>query len=224
MTRVHNPDIRAALTAPDASVRLRAALAAGAHPADAYAEILISRCAVEPDFFVRDMLTWAIVRLDPEVTVDRLLGELDSPIPQARSQALHSLSKIGDPRAWPIEGHLLRDPDDEVARTAWRTAAGLVPAGSEAELAEVLATQFGRGDLEIQRSLSRVFVLLGEPAAAVVTRAQTDPDDDVRAHAVATGRLIANPEEDFGAEIEQAKRAAALHNAPVPPPHLSDEP
>lgn len=226
MTRAQHTKIRStpdasvvsALSASDASVRLRAALAAGTHPADACAPILIARCAVEPDFFVRDMLTWAIVRLDPAVTLDLLLAELGSQVPQARSQALHSLSKIGDPRAWPAIGDdLLRDPDDEVARTAWRTAAGLVPEGRQNELAQVLASQFGRGDHEVQRSLSRVFVMLGDAAAPVVARARTAADEGVRAHAIATERLMDDPDADFETAIRQAQRVAALRDAPVPP-------
>jgi hypothetical protein len=59
---------------------------------------------------------------------------------QTRSQALHTLSKIRDARAWPaITRSLLRDRDDEVARSAWRAAAALVPEGQERELAEELA-------------------------------------------------------------------------------------
>lgn len=115
---------------PDPSPRLRAALAAGTDPDPQRVPELIRRCAEEPDFFVRDMLTWALTRHPDEATVPLLLEELGSPIPQARAQALHTLSKIGDARAWPaITDAMLHDADDEAARTAWRTAAGLVPPG-----------------------------------------------------------------------------------------------
>jgi HEAT repeat protein len=117
-----------ALGATDASVRLRAALAAGSKPDPGLLETLVERCAVESDFFVRDMLSWALTRLPPEVAVPRLRQELDAERPQARSQALHTLSKIGDDSAWPwITRDVLRDADDEVARTAWRVAVVLVP-------------------------------------------------------------------------------------------------
>jgi len=51
---------------------------------------------VEPDFFVRDMLTWALIHHDGSLTLDRVLPELRSPIQQARSQALHTLYKLAD--------------------------------------------------------------------------------------------------------------------------------
>ncbi|MCP2342512.1 HEAT repeat domain-containing protein [Actinomadura rupiterrae] len=117
-----------ALRARSASVRLRAAMAVGTNPDPRFVAELIERSAVEPEFFVRDMLTWALTRHAPSETVPRLMDELASPRPQARSQALHTLSKIGDRRAWPaITRAHLTDPDDEVARAAWRAAVVLAP-------------------------------------------------------------------------------------------------
>ena len=105
-----------ALSAPDASTRLRAALAAGTAPEADFVDPLVQRCAVEPDFFVRDMLTWALTRLPAEVAVPRLVVELSSTRAQARSQALHTLSKIGDGSAWPaITDDLLHDTDTELS-------------------------------------------------------------------------------------------------------------
>lgn len=49
--------LRAALAVDSSSVRLQTAMAAGLRPKDAYIDVLVQRCAVEPDFFVRDMLT-----------------------------------------------------------------------------------------------------------------------------------------------------------------------
>jgi HEAT repeat protein len=120
---------RALLEAPDPSLRLRAAVAAGTTPAPEQVDLLVRRCAVEPEFAVRDMLTWALTRQQARTTVvDRLVAELASPEPQARSQALHTLSKIADERAWPaITVALLQDADDEVARAAWRAAVVLAP-------------------------------------------------------------------------------------------------
>ncbi|RIJ05522.1 HEAT repeat domain-containing protein, partial [Clavibacter michiganensis subsp. insidiosus] len=93
--------LAAALRAPDASARLQAALTAGTRPDPALVDGLIHRCRVEPDLNVREMLTWALIRHDPEITIPPLIAELTSPIPQARGQALHTLSKIGDRRALP---------------------------------------------------------------------------------------------------------------------------
>lgn len=150
-----------ALESPDPSVRLRAAMEMGKHPDPEHLDALVGRCAVEPDFYVRDMLTWAITRLPSHSTLPRLRRELESETAQARSQALHTLSKIGDRSAWPWVSRMLHDPDCEVARTAWRSAAALVPDDARRALAVELAGQLGRGDRSLQRSLSRSLIELG---------------------------------------------------------------
>jgi hypothetical protein len=214
--RLQQARLEAALDDPDPSARLQAALTAGTRPDPAHVDVLIARCAQEPDFFVRDMLTWALTRHEPSATVELLLSELRSAVPQARSQALHTLSKIGDPRTWhAITTELLQDTDDEVARAAWRTAAAVVPADRATDLAETLSTQFDRGEPQTQRSLSRAFAALGAAAAPVVERAKLDRNPGVRAHAIATERLMTDAEEDFGDAIAEARRTVALLGAPL---------
>ncbi|WP_374224556.1 HEAT repeat domain-containing protein [Micromonospora sp. C51] len=195
----------------DPSVRLRAALAAGTTPDRQLIAKLVERCAVEPEFSVREMLTWALTRHLAELTVPRLVAELRSETAQARSQALHTLSKIGDRRAWPaITRALLTDNDDEVARSAWRAAVVLVPDGDEPALAEVLATQLGRGGRETQLSLSRALIALGEVITPILRAAARDADPGVRQHAIATQRLLDDPDAGFAFAIEEAKRVVAL--------------
>ncbi|MFE9137805.1 HEAT repeat domain-containing protein [Streptomyces sp. NPDC007355] len=194
-----------------ASVRLRAALAVGTTPDPCFVDKLVERSAVEPEFFVRDMLTWALTRHPVSLTLPALLGELRSDGTQARSQALHTLSKIGERQAWPaITRALLCDGDDEVARSAWRTAVVLVPDGEESGLAEVLATQLGRGGRETQLSLSRALVALGDAVGPALRAATTASDPRVRAHALATERLLRDPDTGFEFAIEEAKRVVAL--------------
>lgn len=203
--------LAAALAVPDSSVRLQVALAAGTRPDSAFVDVLADRCAVEPDFFVRDMLT----RHDRQAVTGRMLRELSSATAQARSQALHTLSKIGDRRTWPaITDALLQDPDDEVARAAWRAAVAVVPVEEAPALAETLATRLGRGGRDVRLSLSRAFVALGPAGGDVLDRATGHPDPDVRAHALATEHLIRNPNEGFDAAVDEARRAAALLGAP----------
>ncbi|RGA03022.1 HEAT repeat domain-containing protein [Microbispora triticiradicis] len=193
------------------SVRLQAVLAAGTTPDPRFVDRLVERCAIEPDFYVRDMLTWALTRHSSSITVPKLVDELRSERAQARSQALHTLSKIGDRRAWPaITRGLLTDGDDEVARSAWRAAVVLVPEGEESELAGVLATQLGRGERETRLSLSRALVALGEVVIPILRVATTDPDPRVRQHAIATERLLRDPDAGFEFAIEEAKRVAVL--------------
>ncbi|GAA3286334.1 HEAT repeat domain-containing protein [Dactylosporangium vinaceum] len=192
-------------------MRVRAALAVGTAPDPAYVDRLIERCAVEPDFYVREMLTWALIRHPADLTVPRLVAELRSDRSQARSQALHTLSKIGDRAAWPaITPELLACADDEVARAAWRAAVALVPEGAEPELARRLVSQLGRGDRELQLSLSRALAGLGETILPAVRAAQAAGDARVRRHALATERLLHDPDAGFELAINEAKRVDAL--------------
>jgi hypothetical protein len=201
-----------ALAAADESVRLKAALAIGSHPEPGLLDILVERCAIEPDFYVRDMLTWALIRLPSEITVPRLIAELRSERAQARSQALHTLSKIKDAGAWSaITRRLLRDCDDEVARSAWRAAVVLVPNGQEKALAEELATQLGRGDRDVQLSLSRALVCLGEEVIEpVLQNAAMSADPAVQAHASATARILRDPDAGSERAVDAAKRRFVL--------------
>ncbi|WP_258726348.1 HEAT repeat domain-containing protein [Cellulomonas sp. NS3] len=225
------PDTRLsrALAAGPASVRLQAALAAGTHPDPGLVALLVERCAVEPDFFVRDMLTWALTRHPAAVTVPLLLAEVRDGTRQARSQALHTLSKIGDARGWDaISAEVLHHPDEDVARTAWRAAVNLVPAGREAELAEALCTELGRGDREAQRSLSRAIAALGDAGLPSLQQRERADDEAVRTHALATRHLLDDPDADFGAAVAEAQRVAALAAAPtvpdeVPAPAVADD-
>lgn len=195
----------------NSSVRLRAVMAVGAAADERFVTTLVERCAVEPDFSVREALTWALTRYPAGVTVPLLVGELRSEGPQARSQALHTLSKIGDRRAWPaITRGLLADADEEVARSAWRAAVVLVPEGERAELAGVLVSQLGRGGREIQLSLSRALIALGEVTVPLLRRAAVDSVPRVRRHAIATEHLMRDPDAGFAYAVEEAKRVVAL--------------
>lgn len=172
------------LASPDQSVRLKGALAAGTYPAPEFIEILITQCAHEPDFFVRDTLSWALMRHDHKTVVERLTIELNSPVVQARSQAIHTLSKIGDKKNYPlITPELLFDSDDSVASTAWRAASVLVPDEEKAALVELLITQLGRGDSDIQFSLTRFLCALGEVIVAPLTEAAKSTNEAIRVQA-----------------------------------------
>lgn len=211
--------LRAALEHTDASARLRAAMDAGTRPNDLFIAVLVDRCAVEPDFFVRDMLTWALTRHDPAKVVPAVLPELGSPFPQARSQGLHTLTKIGDPATWSaITPALLHDEETAVARAAWRAAAGLVPDAERVALADELVRHLGQGDIETRRSLSRAFVMIGEEAGGAVDAAAEFADEAVRVHALATRALMDDPDAGFEGAVDHARRVAALRGAPTDVP------
>ena len=176
--------LQALLASPDQSARLKAALAAGTYPDPAYIEILVTQCSHEPDFFVRDTLSWALMRHDVKEVVERLKPELNSKVAQARSQALHTLSKIGDKANYPLitlEHYL--DDVDKVAVTAWRTASVLVPESERLTLTKILLTQLGRGDSDMQFDLTRFLCALGECIVEPLQEAAKSDKEVIRIHA-----------------------------------------
>ena len=186
------------LNSPQQSIRLKAALAAGTSPQPEFIEILIHQCASESDFFVRDTLSWALMRQDREQVVERLAVELNSPIPQARSQALHTFSKIGDQTNYSrITPEHLFDPDDSVASTAWRAASVLVPEGEKAKLVKLLVTQLGRGDGDTQFGLTRCLCNIGEAIVEPLREAAKSEDETIRVHAEITLMRFAELQLEF---------------------------
>jgi HEAT repeat protein len=176
--------LRELLNSPNQSVRLKAALAAGTYPNPNQVEILISQCANESDFFVRDTLSWALMRHDQKSVVEQLKIELKSQNPQARSQALHTLSKIGDKENYElITRDLLLDSDDFVAATAWRAASVLVPDADKSALVEILISQLGRGDSDTQFGLTRFLCAIGQSIVAPLMQAAQSADETVRTQA-----------------------------------------
>ena len=172
------------LNSPDQSARLRAALSAGTYPDLSHIDVLIKQCATEPDFFVRDTLSWALMRQDRETVEARLIPELNSSNSQARTQAIHTFSKIGDKKNYSlITKEMLLDPDDSVASTAWRAASVLVPDEEKAALVQVLISQLGRGDSDTQFGLTRFLCAIGQPIVEPLTEVAKSADERIRTHA-----------------------------------------
>ena len=168
------------LASPDQSVRFKAALAAGTYPEPRFIEILVSQCAHEPDFFVRDTLSWALMRNDIPAVVERLKIELISANPQGKSQAIHTLSKIGDKQNYPmITDEMLLSENDLVASTAWRAASVLVPEDEKKALVSKLITQLGRGDSDLQFGLTRFLCAIGDQIVEPLTKAALSEDDAI---------------------------------------------
>lgn len=206
----------AALSSTNPQRRLQAALSIGTTAEDRHLSVLVDRCGLEPDFFVRDMLTWAITRMSTDESVPLLIAELRSETSQAQSQALHTLSKIRDPRGWEAidpgstGDRLIAHTDTEVARSAWRAGAALVPGEQRETLASFLVTQLGRGDVDTQKSLSRAIVSLGEDLVSVLDEKLHSEDDTARAHAMATRDMFDDPDAGFAHALDAAKRVLAL--------------
>lgn len=176
--------LQALLASPDKSIRLQAALAAGTYPETEFIPILIAQCSFEPDFFVRDTLSWALMRNEITKVVDCLKSELNSGVVQAKSQALHTLSKIGEKQYYSLitnEHHF--DSHDNVAVTAWRAASVLVPDSEKSALTKILVSQLGRGDSDLQFDLTRFLCALGECIVEPLQEAAKSDNEVVRIHA-----------------------------------------
>lgn len=179
--------LKALLDSPDTSVRLKAALAAGTYPEPDFVDVLVDQCAHETDFFVRDTLSWALIRNDIPKVIERLTSELHSDNVQAKKQALHTLSKIGDKQFYSLITleHLL-DSNDEVAVTAWRAASVLAPESEIPNLTAILVTQLGRGDSDLQFDLTRFLCALGDSIIKPLNEAVQSPKEEIRIHATFT--------------------------------------
>ena len=194
------------LASADQSVRLKAALAAGTYPQLGFVEILISQCRHEPDFFVRDTLSWALMRQDREAVMESLIPELTSPVAQARSQAVHTLSKIGDKKNYPlISKELLLDQEDSVATTAWRAASVLVPEEEKSVLVAVLVAQLGRGDSDTQFALTRFLCAIGDAILEPLQEAAKSSDEVIRVQAEFTLMRYLEMKLDSEAKIKDDK-------------------
>lgn len=194
------------LASADQSVRLKAALAAGTYPQLGFVEILISQCRHEPDFFVRDTLSWALMRQDREAVMEKLIPELTSPVAQARSQAVHTLSKIGDKKNYPlISNELLLDQEDPVASTAWRAASVLVPEEEKSGLVAVLVTQLGRGDSDTQFALTRFLCAIGDAILEPLQEAAKSENEVIRVQAEITLMRYQEMKLEFEAKLKDDK-------------------
>ena len=78
------------------------------------------------------------------------------------------------------------DPHETVAVTAWRAASVLVPDGEKSALIEILVTQLGRGDSDLQFDLTRFLCALGEAIVEPLRLASESENEEVRLHAAFT--------------------------------------
>lgn len=198
-------NITRAFQAADPSLRLHAALAAGTDADPAHLVPLMERMGDEPDFFVCDMLTWAITRYPVSETFPLLIEVLNDPQArsQARSQALHTLSKIQAPGTWEVlTTPMLHHPDVAFRTAAWRVAVAVVPHAERAALAAELVAELGRGDEDTQRSLSRALAELDDEVRPLLAT--------VIAHAQATQAYLDDPEGGIAGHLHEARRVAAL--------------
>jgi HEAT repeat protein len=168
-------DLIAQLADLDKNARLRAVMALGQGADVAALPALLERLRAEPDFFVRDNLSWAIARCG-ETAVLPLIALLNDAEPGVRYQAAHALSKLGDPRAIVALMARLHDDDHDVLQKAIYALGRL-----RAEPAlPLLAAQIGAGTREHRTTRNEALEAFGVIAVPHVEMMLTHDDVLVR--------------------------------------------
>jgi HEAT repeat protein len=196
---------------PDKNTRAEAAVELGKLGDPSTADLLVEALATEPDFFVREYLTWSIVRM-AEAATPLLIRTLNDARPQARHGAAHTLSKIADPRATSALIVTLQDADPTVVSKA-AFALGAIGA---VESVRALVNLLGGQDRELQSTLVSVLERFGAHALPAVVDALGHADARVRAHAAEVLGVIADSGSVVAlantlADIEGDVRFAAVH-------------
>jgi HEAT repeat protein len=176
------------LAHPDRSVRGRAAIALGELREDATVEPLIAALVAEADFFVRENLTWALVRLS-EPALPLLIDRLRDPDPAARHHSAHVLSKIGDPRAVEALIERLADVDAVVVSKA---AYALAAMGAARAIPALIA-QLGHPASETRTAISQSLERFDAAAVPALITALKVDHTAAREHAADALALIADP-------------------------------
>jgi elongation factor Ts len=180
---------------PEPAVRLRAAAELGRRRAVDAAPALVERLGLERDFFIRETLTWAILRIGDNA-LPYLHQALWSPRWLARRQAAHVISKRGRQEDGALLLPLIMDEVDAVASRAY-AAAGQI---HDPSLVPALVGQLSRGDAEHRNALTAALVQFGGAAVpALVEALRSDPRAEARRHAADTLALVGSPDADRAA-------------------------
>lgn len=176
----------------DPGVRLRSAVDLGEGRHEDAAAAIVERFGLEHDFAVREMLTWAALRLR-DAALPHLDEALDSARWLARLQAVHTLSKLGNPDAAARLVPLIDDPVDAVAARAYGAAAQ----AGDPRVVPALVAQLSRGNSDHRNSLTVALGVFGTWAAPALAGALRESDrTDVRRHAADTLGHLGSPGAD----------------------------
>ena len=153
---------------PDKNVRGKAALSLGKLGDTALLDTLLNALSTEPDLFVREDLTWALVRIGGEA-LEPLIDLLYNTNAAVRHHAAHVLGKIADGRA--VEA-LMRALQDTDAAVVSKAAFGLRQIGDERAIPALVAI-VGHENRDVQTMLIDVLEHFGassvEPLMALMT-------------------------------------------------------
>ncbi|KZX21054.1 HEAT repeat domain-containing protein [Rathayibacter tanaceti] len=179
----------AGLADRDRDVRQASALALGERADRAAVGAVLAQLWEEPDFFVRDTLTWAASRVGREaVPLVREALAADRR-PAVRTQAMHVLSKIADPATMDDILPLIDDGAPEVAAKARWALSRL----GDPRAVPVLLRQLGTGDAEAQNALTDVVASFRAAAVPGLIDALAHADPAARRHAAEVVGHIGSP-------------------------------
>jgi HEAT repeat protein len=160
---------------PDRNVRSRAALNLGALGDSRSLSDLTRTLYTESDLFVREDITWALVRMG-DAALPALLDLLRHDNPDARHHAAHTLGKLGDPRAAEM---LMAALGDSEAKVVMKAAFALGQLGAS-EAIPALVALLGHPDSEVQISVHDTLERFGERAVPSLIGGLEDERPQVR--------------------------------------------
>lgn len=163
---------------PDRNVRSHAALTLGRQPDVDAMPALLDALSTDPDFFVREDITWALLRLG-EAAVDPLMDLLQSDSADARHHAAHTLGKIGARRAVDALIGVLNDPHPMVMMKAAFTLGQI----RDTKAIPALVALLGHEDREVQTSVTRAMESFAPESIPYLIDALRDERWQSRVHA-----------------------------------------
>lgn len=173
---------------PDKDVRQRTALGLGQCPDPQRAAQVALLLWREPDFFVRETLTWVLART-PGPAVEAAEAALASGDAGVRMQALHVLSKVADRATVGAVAAHIDDPDPVIADKARWALARI----GDPSVVPLLTGRLGAADLLTRDAMTRTLTHFGAVAVPDVVSALMAPDPATRAHAAEVLCFIGPP-------------------------------
>lgn len=177
----------AQLTHPNRNIRSHAALALGKFGDESAVDALLEALYTEPDFFVREDITWALARMG-DTAIEPLIDLLKHDNPEARHAAAHTLGKIADKRA--VEA-LIGALEDESVPVLTKSAFSLGQMNA-VEAVPALVRLVGHEDREVQTTITQVLERFADTAFPLLLDLLKDDRWQVREHAADILGLLEN--------------------------------
>jgi HEAT repeat protein len=186
---------------PDKNVRIEAALEIGKLADSRALPLLLERLGTEPDFFVRENVTWAVVRIGADAVVP-LIDLLHGTDVAARFNAAHTLSKLADARAVPALLATLDDPDEKLVQKAVYALGAI----GDVSALPALLERVGSGSRELRSSVNEALEVFGELAIPYLVAAMATREASVR---VEVAEILGS----IGGDAADGALAAAIDDA-----------